>query len=150
MRTTTKLVSFAGATALTGALLLTGGSAYAADPTPTPTGSGASSTECHGRAKDLPAEKCTEFKAARQALHAERDAILTKYGITPPTKGHHVDRDQIKALSRIQKVQLRSELLGWRAKLLTLFADYGLELPTRPHRAGAGAGAGPSAGTATG
>ena len=37
-------------------------------------------------------------------------------------------------------MKLRSELLGWRAKMLQLYADYGLELPTRPHRAGAAAG----------
>lgn len=144
MRTTTKLVSVVGASALTGALLLTGGSAYAASNDPTPAPSTSSATECHGRAKDLTPEQCTEFRTKRQALRTERDAILTKYGITPPTKGHHVDRDQIKALGRIQKVQLRSELLGWRAKLFQLFTDYGLELPARPHRTAA------SGATATG
>ncbi len=144
MRTTTKLVSVVGASALTGALLLTGGSAYAAGSDPAPTSSGTSTSECHGRAKDLTPEQCVEFRTKRQALWTERDAILTKYGITPPTKGHHIDRDQIKALDRITKVKLRSELLGWRAKMLQLYADYGIELPTRPHR-GAGAASSSSA-----
>ncbi|HET7900603.1 MAG TPA: hypothetical protein VFL59_05405 [Candidatus Nanopelagicales bacterium] len=135
MRTTTRIASFVGATALAGGLLVAGGTAYASGSAPAPAASASgTTTTCHGRARDLTPEQCAAFTAQRQALRAERDAILTKYGITPPTKGHRIDRSQVQALSRIQKVQLRSELLGWRAKLLALYSDFGIELPSRPHR----------------
>lgn len=39
---------------------------------------------CRGPAASLPADKCAAFKAEMEKLKAQRAAVFSKYGLTPP------------------------------------------------------------------
>ena len=118
--------------ATTGALLLGGTAANAANTTPTPS---TSATECTGPASSLTGDQCSTFLNDIASVRAQRDAVFVKYGLTAPTGGDHEGREQVETLSADQQAAFKADMEPVRAARDAVFAKYGITAPEHgPHQ----------------
>jgi hypothetical protein len=97
-------------------VLLAGGS---------PASAAGAGTGCKGPAATLSATLCTDFRADKATLAAEKVAIFAKYGLKAP-KHHAKSARKAKGLSKAQRKAFKADMAAWRAKQEDLFAKYGL------------------------
>ena len=121
-------IAATGAAGLTAAAMLTlgAGTAIAATTEPCPG---------TGPAASLPAAEHDAFLKEMTALKAQRDAIMKKYGKTPPPSGQGQGAGQGArgqgrgtgmGLTTSQRSAMQAELSTWRESRDKLFAKYGI------------------------
>jgi len=93
-----------------------------------------------GPAASLPTAKHDAFLKEMTALKAQRDAIMKKYGKTPPASGQGQAAGQRARgqgrgagmrLTTSQRTAMKAELATWRVSRDTLFAKYGITARTQ-------------------
>ena len=122
-----------GLAVATGALLFGVTSAQAANTTPSPSSTAA--TECRGPAASLSADQCASFQTD---MKAARDAVFTKYGLTPPTGdgqqgGRHKGGGQgpdLSSLSADQQTAFKTDMDAVHTQRDAVLAKYGITAPT--------------------
>ena len=135
MNTRFKTVLTIAGVATTGALILGGTAANAANTTPTPS---TSATECTGPASSLTGDQCSTFLNDIASVRAQRDAVFVKYGLTAPTGGDHEGREQVETLSADQKAAFKADMEPVRTARDAVFAKYGITAPEHGPRDGRG------------
>ena len=81
----------------------------------------------------LSADQQAAFKADMDAVHTQRDAVLTKYGITAPVdgQGRGAIREQVSKLSTEQQSALKADMQVVRDARDAVFAKYGITAPAK-------------------